>query len=408
MFTGLQQRRPPKNANNTAKLTETYIIKSGATLLATEKRLQHTRNIKNLLNLPPKLYQRLYQQVIVQFAEFTQELPETVQGAFASAGGFLDHGLERASRALSLCLAYFFPEEKNFQQASTQQSLWIYAVFTAALLYDVGKLGVKYQIDICKKDGTTLQTWLPYTSSMVAQGKYYKYDFLKENRDNLRRMITPLLARQILAEAENTGETEPNSIGGFNWIASNPDVLEAWLALLSGDIRSVSAFLTVIPLADAQTIENHIKMVDIPGLPTDQQISDAFLQWLRDALEKQQLSVNETDSLVHLTQEGVLIDREIFKTFSHENPQYESGSAEQQFREQLKVYQSSIGDMIQQHRHIGSSAAKDFILIANPALLFQLGGMPMNYSQLVKIQTTPAANLPPIQQKPLFNPPAPK
>src|SRR6185312_11740868 len=83
----------------TPRNPEAYPVQTADTLLATEKRQQQLKTIKALLNLPPKLFDSLYYQAIKRFAEFVQNLPQTQRGVFANNGGFLDHGIERATRA---------------------------------------------------------------------------------------------------------------------------------------------------------------------------------------------------------------------------------------------------------------------------------------------------------------------
>jgi hypothetical protein len=73
---------------------------------------------------------------------------------------------------------------------------------------------------------------------------HYIFGFKDEHNDHLRWQVTPLLARQILP-AE-----------GFNWLASNEEVLQAWLGLLSDD-QTEMGWLKVIPLADAQILESY-------------------------------------------------------------------------------------------------------------------------------------------------------
>lgn len=405
IFKHIQQQLHKENSKETLKHPDATLIQSGNTLLATEKRQQHVIAVKALLNLPPKIFNNIYYQVIEQFAEFVQSLPETVHGAFASEGGFLDHGIERASRALSLCATYFFPEEKNLQNVSSEQALWIYAVFTAALLYDVGKLAVKYDITITRKSGAFIKKWLPYTSSMIAQGKYYQFEFVKENRDNLRRLVTPLLARQILQDA--TQLQDNSETNGFNWLASNSDVLEAWLTLLSGETRiPMSSFMSLIPLADAQVINSHIKNLRLGTVPAGMFIGvnpqandspfattlatgDAFLEWLKAGLANGNISVNQKDSLVHTTQEGVLISSELFKEFSHENLSFKNPEGtEQQFRKFLELYQAPIGDLGKRYsaiRGISTVEMDKYLLIQNVYLLFAMGQVPPASIHIVKL-----------------------
>ena len=411
IFKNIQQHFHKENNQEVIKHPDATLIQSGNALLSNEKRQQHINAVKTLLNLPPKIFNTIYHQVIEQFAEFVQSLPETVHGAFSSEGGFLDHGIERASRAISLCVTYFFPEEKNLQNISSEQALWIYAVFTAALLYDLGKLAVKYDIKITRKNGSFIKKWLPYTSSMIAQGKYYQFEFVKENRDNLRRLVTPLLARQILQDATQHHDNSENS--GFNWLASNSDVLEAWLMLLSGETRvPMSSFMSLIPLADAQVIDSHIKNIRLGTLPAGMfigvnpqtndspfaatlAIGDAFLDWLKTGLANGNISVNQKDSLIHITQDGALISPEIFKEFSHENLSFKNPEGtEQQFRKFLELYQAPIGDLGKRYsaiRGISSVEMDKYLLVQNVYLLFAMGQVPPASIHIAKLSENTTA-----------------
>jgi ferredoxin len=331
MFKGLHTTLQKTKRVNPNQHQSIVALQTGVNLLVPEKRQQYLKNIKSLLNLPPKLYDHLYYKPIQRFAEFVQTLPETHHGLFSESGGLLDHALERASRALSILLAYFFAQEKNFQNISSQDALWVYAVFTAALLLDIGKIAVKYKITICHKDGEPLKEWLPFTGSMLQEGKYYKFEYAKENRDHLRQLVTPLLARQLLQEFNAGEKSEAAIVGnsGFNWIASNPDVLEAWLMLLNGESRSVSPYLTVIPIADAQVIDNHL-VIRAPFQPAKEMAEaldnsippeiEAFLRWLRENLANNAFSINQPNSNIHLVPEGVLINPALFQKFIDANP----------------------------------------------------------------------------------------
>lgn len=393
MFKGLHSAlQKAKSTEPLTKHPDVTPIQAAEVLLASEKRQLHIKNIKSLLNLPPKLYDNLYHKAIKQFAEFTQNLPETQHGMFGKEGGFLDHGLERASRALSLCLNHFFPHEKSFQSASPQEALWVYAVFTAALLLDVGKMAVKYDVELCSKDGSVIKQWLPYTGPMTKQGKFYRFSFIKRNLDNLKRLITGLLARQVLDQSsEEDNFTNNNAVNGFNWIAGNPDVLETWLIILQGDRRlPMTSFMSVIPIAEAQIIENYLALhpiIDNKQQPKDEnlkqaaEIGEEFLRWIRDKLATEQITINQEDSNVHVVEDGVLLDPELFEMFIQQSgktyPQsITPGSAEQQFRQLVEVYLDSPATIQQRHlliKGIASQQLHRFVLVANRALLFVPG-----------------------------------
>lgn len=404
MFKGLHQILHKTTPSESNKHPHANPIMTAKELLEPAKRQAHLQHIKALLNLPPKLYDALYLNVIERFAEFVQDLPETHHGIFAHHGGLLEHGIERAHRALSLCLNHFFPEEKNFQSVTSIQALWVYAVFTAALLLDVGKIAVKHHITLCKRDGTTIKDWLPYAGPLTAhETKYYKYTFVKENRDNLRRLITGLLARQLLSESDKSGGDSTSS-GGFNWIASNPDVLEAWLSMLSGEARPISPFMTVIPLADAQVIDHYIAqhskegfhITDAANLP-NMDLGKEFLQWLQKGILDGTISVNQADSFIHTTPtDAVIITDAAAKKFAgvaastHVNPE----GVEREFKQLMELYQGSVGDAAQRYSATGGLAqrlATEKILpIINPSLLFQMGQLPAGFSKFIIKQVAAA------------------
>lgn len=363
-------------------------------LLSNEKRQQAIKNIKALLNLPPKLYESLYYSVIKNFAEFVQNIPETQYGLFSHEGGFLDHGLERASRALSLCLTNFFPEEKSFQSVSSQEALWIYAVFTVALFLDIGRLAVKYKVNICDKHGSKIKNWSPFAETLTDSGNHYQYEHLKQNREQLRKHTTPLLARQLL-DRNAADETLTTSTTRFNWIASDHNVLETWLTMLSGDSRSVNSFLTVIPIADAQVIEkyltdkttqiiNQFKTSDTTNLADNKLLTDsageAFLAWLQNGLSDGTISVNKENSNVQVTADGVLISPTLFREFAQSQAQFTNpGLIESSFKQFLETYVISASEVGKNYYGIGGITAaglNKFLLVVNPSLLFAHGKVP--------------------------------
>lgn len=370
MFKGLYLPKV-KSLETIVKPSNVYSIQSAEALLIPEKRQQYLKNIRSLLNLPPKLFDSLYYQVIKHFVEVCQNIQDSRYGMYSHSGGFVDHSLERASRALSLCLTHFFPEEKTFQNVSSQEALWIYAIFTAALYLDIGKMAIKYEISICNKDGSDPKPWLPYNGPMGKYGKYYQFDYLKENRDNLKRLVTGLIARQLLEQSEKDDET--NTANGFNWLASNPEVLEAWLSILQGDRQRLpmTTFMSVIPLADAEIIKAFLDAKNqSQGFsqepfqnPHEKQMTtqgEAFLLWLRDKLEKDQFSINEVDSYIHVVDEGALLDPKLFKDFSEEKHLSDPGKVVEDFHRHMELYWDSPTALHDRVIGIQGLAAKQF------------------------------------------------
>ncbi len=234
-------------------ITEKIALQKNATpilstddLLSSEKRQHVLTDIRTLMNLPEDEYNRIFLRDIHSFASFVQNLPETERSFYASLGGMIDHALERASLSLFLARTYLLPEGSTLSSVSEEEMLWVYAIFTASLLLDVGKIPTRHIVTLTDKDGNAIEAWQPFAGPMQINDNitHYIFGFSDDPNDHLRWLITPLLARQIISPE------------GFNWLASNEEVLQAWIGLLTDDQREMG-WLKVIPLADAQILESY-------------------------------------------------------------------------------------------------------------------------------------------------------
>ncbi|MFZ0219142.1 MAG: TraI domain-containing protein [Candidatus Aquirickettsiella sp.] len=347
MFRGL--RASFKKINKPKKTqTNLYIIKTADDLLNTENNLTSIETLKLLIQ-PSSRLNDFYLPIIKNFAEFAQEIPLMQYGFFNQEINFLERGLERGARTLTLCLKYFFPEEINFSNISEQDALWVYAAFTAALFLDIGKLFVKYSIMLYHKEAYPLKIWEPYKGSMLGQGYYYDIDYIKENFDNLENSSTHILARQILDSVTSiTSETN-----GFNWIASDLRVLETWLNLLSGneDRIPMTSFMSMVPRAEIELIENSRLIAQIAV--TDPS-GDAFLQWLRKELADGKILINAKDAKISISDGKIFLSTALFQEFANINPNYKHPEViEKQFIDVAKLYQISISELDQRYRASG-------------------------------------------------------
>jgi integrating conjugative element relaxase (TIGR03760 family) len=229
-----------KNLNNNIAHKDPTPILSADILLATEKRQQCLTEIRNLLSLPDEEFNRVFQIVTENFAEFVQNLPETERSYYAGTGGMLDHALERASLSLFLCRTYLLPQDATLSSVSESEMLWVYALYTAALVYDIGRLATSHIVTLTDQKGHTLKSWQPFNVSMTEEkASHYVYGFKENHYDHMRWQVTVILALKILPKE------------GFNWIAGDMAVLESWLGLLSDDHRQVSPLLTIIQLVES-------------------------------------------------------------------------------------------------------------------------------------------------------------
>ncbi|WP_240992248.1 conjugal transfer nickase/helicase domain-containing protein [Rickettsiella grylli] len=347
MFKGLNSAF--KKVNHAKKIkTDLNRIQSADDLLNKKNTLERVETIKSFIPSSNQ-FKNLYLPVIKKFSEFVQEIPLMQPGFFNHKINFLERGLERSARSLSLCLNYFFSEKNNLMGLSCRDDLSLYATFTAALFLDVGQLVVEYNTVLCNKKSYPLKNWSPFTGSMLGLGYYYKTDFIKENYNNLQPLITPILARQILECAyPRSLETE-----GFHWIASDLKILEMWLHLLSGNEERIpmTSFMSMVPRAEIELIEHSRLSAQIE---TTEPSGEAFLQWLRKEIADEKILINEKEAKINIVDGKILISTELFQEFATINPNYKHPEMiEKQFIDVAKLYQISISELDQRYRALG-------------------------------------------------------
>lgn len=348
MFRGLNFSFKKINKSKARAQVDQYVIKTADDLLNTKNNLASIKIIKSLIK-PSSQFNYIYLPIIRKFAEFVQVIPLMQPGFFNQKINFLERGLERGVRTLSLCLKYFFPEENDFINISNIDALKIYATFTAALFLDVGKLAVKYSIMLFDKKNHPSKEWNLFSGSMLGLGHFYEIDYIEENDDILENSITLLLARQILDSASDISlDTE-----GFNWIASDLSVLKIWIYLLTGeeDRIPMTSFMSMVPRAEIDLIE--ASRLNVQAAVTDPG-GEAFLQWLRKELAEGKVLINEKDAKIGISNGKIFISTAIFQEFADVNPNYKHPEViEKQFIDIAKLYQISISELDQRYRGFG-------------------------------------------------------
>lgn len=245
-------------------------------------------DIENQVNISQKLYYSLYKDLINNFVEFVQMLPITNQGKL---GGLLSDGLQRAHYVL----------QKHGDEDKLNSS-WQYALFSAALLFNVAKVNEERTVIISDKDGCFIRKWSPHEGAMANNAKYYKIRHGGGVPAALSRRITPLIASKLMPDS------------GFKLIAEKPQVLTAWLAILNDEYWDKSKYEPVLNRA-YERLRNFTpqKNLFIPVAidafgPEKTALGEEFVEWFKESLEKSDITVNKTDSKVHLISQGLLLE----------------------------------------------------------------------------------------------------
>ena len=323
--------RPGKKAQTTRSkpLHDLTALTTPAVLLAETKRQALLEKITLSSSLETSRFNNLCLSLLNNYINHCQQLPETANSYYALPGGLLDHALNRTEAALHLFHQQVIQHDSNL---SEEQKLWLYALFSAGILQGIGKLKLDYRIELFDIKGQLLKEWNPLLTNLVSSGNYYYYEFQKEGADDLRRRLNALLAFQLMPK------------DGFAWIASQPDVLDAWLALLHEDPNDAGVLGAILERADAIAIQRDITelltnnasaggarvnrvstFIDKAPestLEQDKLLGAQFIKWLTQALEKGTLRLNQAPLLMIPT--GLIMSSETFQLFIREHPEYKN------------------------------------------------------------------------------------
>lgn len=308
-------------------------VESFETLLKDKKRQDALSQIKQKLAYQVSHYQKIAAPLIAEVPAYYQMLPETSL-YFSHRGGLLDRALYRTEAALNLMRQLMVQDASGLP--SEEQKLWLYALFSASLLQGIGKLYTEYQIHMYNVAGTLIKRWEPLVEDMRSGGEYYRYQFVREDRDSeaLRRHVTVLLAQQLMPKE------------GFALLAANPIIFRAWLALLEEERDGAGALAAILDRANALTDQKYLNdYLDEHGhilehgsgrvgsfldtmpehtIERERVIGAEFLVWVHDAIAQGKLVFNQEPIRAEIYPTGAVLSAEVYDMFMQEHQKLKS------------------------------------------------------------------------------------
>ncbi len=221
------------------------ILKAG--VLLNDKKIERIlARLEKVANVPADHFQALYIKTIHNYAEFVQELPASHVRGFNHSRGLLVLGLERALNALILYRKEFPLKGIKPDDMSRRWALYTYGIFTAALFYGVGQVLATYIVYLSDKRGVQGERWVATTGPMTkTKYTHYRFVFDSVNRDALAARAASVLAQLLMPKI------------GFDWLASDINVFDYWLAILQNDEAHGGLFAKMILIAQREAIENY-------------------------------------------------------------------------------------------------------------------------------------------------------
>lgn len=267
-----------------------YKVLSAEKILSTNSHKELLERVeKNIAGCREK-YEILYGPLIENFARYVQTLRD-----YSKKNNYrmINIGLERAE---------YITNEFIKNHLHDYDYTYVFAVFSATLLLDVGRVDFLRKVHVCNQDGAFISEWEPILGeSLYDIAKYYKIRDSIEENIHMHNLISPILATKIMPEI------------GLVSLRENQQLFAWWLAFLAKDESGKDAFSHEMKIYSKQFLEEHRKKIltDIEDqvLLSDKLAdSEKFWSWLKDELKD--AKTNEKDSKVHKVAGGVYVDVE--------------------------------------------------------------------------------------------------
>jgi len=244
-------------------------------------RSKQIKAIQQLAGVPKAHWQSLYLEALLSFAGYVQQLPASEAHHHPGPGGLLDHSLEVVIHTLRIRRGHLLPQGADAEEITAKKDVWTYAVFSAALLHDVGKPLMDQTVCLYDKQGREIGFWDALTTPMT-EASWYRIRYRKDRQYRLHERAALLLAGLILPAP------------ALNWLASDRSVLSAWLASVSGLYEDAGIIGEIIQQADGLSVGNNLgasgSMQQLPGARAP--LHERLLTGLRYLLKENHIPLN--------------------------------------------------------------------------------------------------------------------
>lgn len=266
------------------------------TLLGNSEHQALIGEIRSLIDLPEDQFELLCQGFLDRFAEFVQLLPTKPN---ARLGTLLNQALLRGVN----CLHYLLDNHGEVDV------LECYALFTAAVLYDVAYVLTHQRVFITEEGGKHIADWVFSRGSLHKQSaQWYKIFPYKRDFSRLRDPVVVLLAQQILPPE------------GYDWITSHWRVFIEWLdALCQTGLKGMrfNFILDIIRFEKEELFIDELPEIHVDYKePTDTVVADEFFLWLERELDDEKIKLGDVDPDLYVLADGVFLDSRVVDRFS--------------------------------------------------------------------------------------------
>ncbi|MEC8064417.1 MAG: hypothetical protein VX112_06205 [Pseudomonadota bacterium] len=271
-------------------------VHSGHKLLSIGSYQKVIREISDITRLDVAHEKTCYLDLIEQFAEFVQLLPQPLIGQTETM-------LERSVKRSYIMLREFAKHQKERHGAEylvqDVGARLLYAVFSAALLFEIGNICIDRRVILCDAQGRYRAQWQYFDKPMLHYGQYFKIRYGKGMAKKLIPEVTYILAKQIMPSL------------GFAWISEDPIILYQWFTALNERDEFFGAYKIELDI-DLCIKEDPLELDDIPSeafVPEETLAAEKYWEWLKEKI-KDRNYVSRSGSGIQIVDGDVLLDHD--------------------------------------------------------------------------------------------------
>lgn len=247
------------------------------------------RSIKRIIKIDDRHFDILYLGVIHQFAEMVQLMPASQAHHHAVPGGLFIHTLEVIENAMRLRQQYKLPAFAEQEVQERERHVWTYAIFTAAILHDIGK-----RLTMCifiRDDGKVHSAFDAPLSTTAC--KHYKLIF----QDPKYYALHDVIGLSLIDILPPIGKT---------FLFEHLHIIKEMIAYIHGDKANAGMIGEIISKADQQSTGQslaHISTRKFKGASLEN-IGERLMTQLRQMIASNNFVINKNNANIYVSKDG--------------------------------------------------------------------------------------------------------
>ena len=234
-----------KKPKSLEPLETTFLLsKSAKELLATPKRQAEIKKIKRLLSITEQVWKDHYLYSIKHFVEYVQEVPASEIHHHSEPGGLIDHTLDAIHTGIRVRQGYILPPNEEPEAIHSAADRWTFAVFTAILFHDIGKIVTDLDL-VYRNRGGQFKQWHPWINK-IPEGNEYTFRYKDDRQKSLHEKATLSLVPCMLSD------------DATKWIFSDSILLGQWLSTLTHNTFGGGAIAEIVRQADSASAAKNL------------------------------------------------------------------------------------------------------------------------------------------------------